>query len=111
QPAFTLIELLVIVAAIAMLSATLLPAFAKTRRTGAGMQCLSNKKQLTLAWLQYSEDNFGNLCPSTGGSSANTTQSWVAGSEAFYADNTDNTNVLLFANAKLGAYCNQQFHI
>jgi prepilin-type processing-associated H-X9-DG protein len=112
QPAFTLLELLVIVAALAMLSATLLPAFAKVRRTTAGTQCLDNKKQLTLAWLQYADDNAGNLCPNINVSTFPGPPSWIIESvENFVPDNTDNTNVLLLANAKLGPYCNRQFRL
>ncbi|MHC4166713.1 MAG: type II secretion system protein [Planctomycetota bacterium] len=50
---FTLIELLVVIAIIAILHAVLMPAFHRAREQGRRAACLSNVKQLTLAWLPY----------------------------------------------------------
>jgi prepilin-type N-terminal cleavage/methylation domain-containing protein len=57
EPAFTLIELLVVIAVIGILAALLLPALVKGKLKAQGIQCMSNHKQLALAWRMYADDN------------------------------------------------------
>ena len=61
QGGFTLIELLVVIAIIAILAAMLLPTLAKSKQQSQGIQCISNLRQLTLAWAGYNGDNRENF--------------------------------------------------
>jgi prepilin-type N-terminal cleavage/methylation domain-containing protein/prepilin-type processing-associated H-X9-DG protein len=57
RKAFTLIELLVVVAIIAILMAILMPALQRAREQGKRAACLSNLKQLQLAWFMYADES------------------------------------------------------
>lgn len=78
--AFTLIELLVVISIIALLIAILLPALGAARRSARNIQCASNARQLTIAWMTFAVDSKGKPMPSqssqllsTGGS-----ETWVS---------------------------------
>jgi prepilin-type N-terminal cleavage/methylation domain-containing protein/prepilin-type processing-associated H-X9-DG protein len=62
---FTLIEILVVIGIIALLAALLFPALARVRESGRTKSCLSNMKQLGLAFQQYVQDS-GRRYPGAG---------------------------------------------
>jgi len=96
---FTLVELLVVIAIIALLMAILMPVLNSAREQGDRAVCLSNLKQLTLAWIMYADDNDGEICAANVGHSD---YGWVARME-----NTDPIDVQIEAmkSGMLYPYC------
>ncbi len=72
---FTLIELLVVIAIIAILAAILFPVFAKAREKARQSSCSSNLKQISLAFIQYTNDYDERTTPSW--LRTNDAQGWI----------------------------------
>jgi prepilin-type N-terminal cleavage/methylation domain-containing protein len=62
--AFTLIELLVVIAIVSLLFAIIMPALNLAKKKAGTAVCLSNTKNLALAWYMYMGDNDGRIMSS-----------------------------------------------
>src|ERR1039457_486651 len=93
RPALTLIELLVLIAIIAILAAMLLPALSKAKQKAQGIKCISNLKQLQLAWFLYSGDNNDKICPTAWLDSTAAPQ-WCRGDMSNAAQSVDPTYIM-----------------
>jgi type II secretory pathway pseudopilin PulG len=74
--AFTLLELLAVIATIATLAALLLPALYSTKAKAHQANCLSNLRQLGIAWTMYYDENSDRLAESY---PVNNSYVWVQG--------------------------------
>src|SRR5262245_36770196 len=110
---FTLFELLVVIAIIGILSAILLPALARTKARAQGAFCLSNTKQLVVAWTIYSDDHSGRLAYNLGANDTGIAgqQGLPSAMSANWANNvlsweltSDNTNAAALVESGIGPY-------
>jgi prepilin-type N-terminal cleavage/methylation domain-containing protein/prepilin-type processing-associated H-X9-DG protein len=102
--AFTLIELLVVIAIIAILAALLLPALGQAKARAQTAACLSNVKQLSMAWTLYAEDNDGQLVNNHGKPETLAKRNTWANNVQDWGNSEDNTNELFLTHSLLGSY-------
>jgi prepilin-type N-terminal cleavage/methylation domain-containing protein len=94
---FTLLELLAVIATIAILAALLLPILSKAKLRAQRTNCLSNLRQLGIAWVMYNSDNNGVLVHSYPFSP----ETWVKGDMTIL---NEATNLALIEEGKLFHY-------
>lgn len=112
QAGFTLLELLVVIAILAVLAGILLPVLSRAKAKAQAVACLSNYKQLQLAWQVYAVDHADRMPPNGRSSTWPYPRNdvpfwWAQGTMDYIEDHEENINTDLLVRpefAQMGSY-------
>ncbi|MBI4664055.1 MAG: DUF1559 domain-containing protein [Verrucomicrobia bacterium] len=105
RDAFSLVELLVVITIAAILASLFLPALAQAKEMARRVKCISNEKQLMLAWTLYSDET-GRLAGNgfVRGGGDETMPMWIQGYYNHHLNFGDLTNSALLADPRLAQF-------
>ena len=92
--AFTLVEMLAVLGVLAMGTALIAPALAKTRPAAQSIQCLNNLRQLMNAMSMYTQEHTGLFPPNPDDGNSTPGHNWVSGQAGMGGGQEFNPDVL-----------------
>ena len=100
-----------VIAIIAILAALLLPALSQSKARAEAITCMSNIKQLSLAWSLYADDNGDFLVNNYGKPQTIATRNTWANNVETWGNDDDNTNLTYVTQTLFSPYDNQSARI